>query len=143
MQHYEGDNIGGIFKLEYCPHYGFSSFNPAVLAAGYTWHEIPFKGESCELFLKLDTTPHGPLFTYSGPFAIHNQRDEVETTLFPYVGKHLVLRLTDMNGRVYIIGAPDAPVELSLGAKSGQRYVDENGTGFSFEVAQIDKAVAV
>ncbi len=143
MQHYEGNNIGGIQKVEHCPHYGFSGFYPAVLANGYAWAEIPIKPESGALYLKVDDTVHGLLYTYSGPFFLHNQRDEVEDELYPILGTSRILRITDMNGRIYIIGAPGCPVTITLNASTGQRYVDENGAGFSFQVEQTTKAVHV
>lgn len=143
MTHFEGDNIGSIRKLEYCPHYGFSSFNPAVLAAGFSWLEIPFKDESCQLFLKIRDTDQGILYSYSGPFTIHHQRDEVESALFPYVGKHLIFRLTDMNGRVYIIGLPGSPTSLNIDTKTGIRFTDENGSSFVFEIDQTVKAFSI
>jgi hypothetical protein len=141
LQFHEGDNIGSILKLEAAPHYDFSGFNPVAFHFGKGWIDIPFKEESGVLQLKADDTDHGISFNYAGRFFIHKQRADVRSTLYPFLGQHLILKVTDLNGEVYIIGKPGCPVTLELSATTGQRYADENGMEFQFKIEQDSVAV--
>ncbi|MNL18008.1 hypothetical protein D3C87_1391310 [compost metagenome] len=141
MNYYEGDNIGACAKAEFIEHYNLASFNPAVPLAGESWTEIPFKVETCQLQIKILNTENGPVYTYSGKWKMHNMRDEVDDVMFKLVGQITVLRLTDMNGRIYVIGAPGMPVNISINQDTGERFVNENGSEFIFSIDQPFAAV--
>ncbi|MNL59804.1 hypothetical protein D3C87_1835590 [compost metagenome] len=68
-------------------------------------------------------------------------RDEVDKIMMPLLGKKVIFRLTDMNGRVYLIGSPDDGVNLSINQNTGQTYVNENGSEFLFDIAQVYPAL--
>jgi hypothetical protein len=142
MNYYEGDNIGSIKAIDIIRCDLPTGFNPAVLPIGAVWTSIPFKQESGVLVPKIDVSDNGPVYNYSGSFLIPNMRDEVDLLLMPFCGKAIaILRITDMNGRVYIIGSPDAPVTLNLAATTGQKYINENGAMFNFLVEQTTAAL--
>ena len=143
MNYYENDNIGGIRTLEIIWHNLPIAFNPVYLPIGSNWTNIPFKDESGKLTIKTEASENGTIYTYAGTFFIHNMRDEVDQVLLPFCGEAVcIMRITDMNGRVYIIGTPDAPVTLNVSASTGEKYSNENGTGFSFTVDQSAPALA-
>ena len=136
MNFYEGDNFGSISKIDIALHSDFASFDPASFQDDKSWTSIPFKDESGRLGINNSLTPSGIVYTYKGSFFIHHLRDEIFEGLDPYRGQKSVLRLTDMNGKTYIIGAPGFPVTLSVDGDTGMRYIDENGAAYSFTVEQ-------
>lgn len=136
MDHYEGDNIGSLLKAEFAMHTDFDSFNPVSLKEGKAWTNIPFKEQSGKITGSSEDSENGNIFTYQGKFFIHRIREEVRTELHPYLGQHIVMRLTDLNGETYIIGAPGMPVTLSVTSDTGENYTNENGSLFSFSISQ-------
>ncbi|RYD76892.1 MAG: hypothetical protein EOP55_10495 [Sphingobacteriales bacterium] len=136
MNHFEGDNIGSLLKAEIAHHSDFDNFNPAVFKAGKDWINIPFKEESGSFKGGNEDSDNGQIYSYEGKFFIHRVREEVRKALHPFLGQHGVMRLTDLNGEVYIIGAPGMPVTLTVTAGTGEKYSSENGSLFSFAVVQ-------
>lgn len=142
MNYYEGDNIGGAKKIEIIRCDLPIGFNPVQLPIGAIWTNIPFKEETGVLAVKTEATDNGPVFTYSGSLTAPNMRDEVDQVLFPFCGKAIaIVRYTDMNNRVYILGSPDCPVTVNLAAYTGQKYINENGSTFNFSVDQSSAAL--
>jgi hypothetical protein len=142
MNYYEGDNIGSIKAVEIIRHDLPIGFNPVYLPIGSTWTLIPFREENGELVLKTEESDNGPIYTYSGSFFVHNMRDEVDQVMIPFCGKAIaILRIMDMNDRVYIIGTPDAPVTINANGSTGKKYTNENGITFNFTVDQTTEAL--
>lgn len=143
MNYFEGDNIGSLRAVDIIRKDLPIGMNPVQLPYGADWTSIPLKDEGGILQLKTTDSDNGPVYTYSGSFLVPNMRDEVDQVLLPLCGKEIcILRLTDMNGRLYIIGTPDAPVTLNIAATTGQKYSNENGSTFNFTVDQTSAAVA-
>jgi len=136
MEHYQGDNIGSIAKFEITNHYSLSGFNPLTFSPGGSWMSVPFKEQSGELRETTENTENGPLYTYTGSIFLANQRDEVDLIMRTYLGQRSVIRITDMNGRVYIIGSPVLPVTLTSSGETSKTYTGENGKEFQFKVEQ-------
>lgn len=141
MTLYEGDNIGSVQKAEIIEHYKIQSMNPVVLKPGTSWIDIPFKDESGNLFLKTEDSDNGPIYNYTVQLFINNMRAEVDSALNGFLTPVGVLRVTDMNDRVYIIGAPDRPVTMNETGGTGQKYINENGSMFDFTSAQSERAL--
>lgn len=140
MEYYEGDNIGGLAKIEAIEHNNILSLDPLIIATGSAWFEIPFKEESGRMSPKSEMTANGRVFTYAGRFFLQRLRNEVDIAITPYLDDVAVLRITDMNGRVSIIGAPSTPVTIGESADTGQRYVNENGIEYTFTIDQYFRA---
>lgn len=141
MNYYQGDNIGSLASVEIALHTDFAGFNPVNFLNGKGWTLVPFKDESGNMSFKVDETANGTVYTYAGRFFLQNLRNEVEETLYPFIGQRAVMRLIDMNGRVYIIGAPGTPVTLAVSGGTGDKYASENGQEFSFKSEQIGPAL--
>lgn len=135
MNFFEGDNIGSLAKLEITLHSNFDNFNPAVLSAGKTWLNIPFKEQTGSLQIETADTENGNVYTYTGDFFINRLRPEL-AELNAYLGQFVVMRITDLNGEVYIIGAPGMPVTLTLAGGTGKKYTSENGASYIFVIEQ-------
>lgn len=143
LSQYEGDQLGSIKKVEAAYHTSFTSFNPAVFAGAASWQQIQFTEETGSLFLKVNGTSQGLLYKYSGGFGVPKLRDEAEDALLPLIGKVLILRITDMNDRIYIIGAPNIPVSLELDGETGNEFKNASGYRIAFSVEQTWKAFSL
>ncbi|MNK53034.1 hypothetical protein D3C87_719850 [compost metagenome] len=136
MELYEGDNIGSLLSVEIAHQADFASFNPAIFKAGKDWVNVPFVPEKARFNLGEEETKNGPLFSYGGDFFLNKLRDEVFTDLHKYIGRKAVLKLTDLNGEVYIIGAPGYPCTLAFDGGTGGNYTDANGGKYQFKTDQ-------
>ena len=134
METFEGNNIGGLSKLEICFHTDLASYNPAVFKAGKAWLDIPFDDESAVLDFNAEETDQGNLYNYTGRVELRKQRPDVKAALYPYIGRNSIIKATDMNGEVSILGAPGLAVKLSAQAKTGAKYIDKNSLTIAFEV---------
>jgi hypothetical protein len=141
MNLYEGDNFGSVQKAEIIEHYKIASVNPIVLKPGMSWTIIPFKEESGNLFLKTEDSDNGRIYNYTVQLFINNMRNEVDTTMDKFLTAVGVLRVTDMNDRIYIIGGPDAPASMTETSTTGQKFTNENGSMFDFTSAQSERAL--
>lgn len=141
MEHYEGDNIGSIAECLITFPFAFSHF-PGILNSGYTWEKIPFNPGTGNLFLKVADSDNGPVYTYNGGGRVHRMRKEADDMIFEYIVNGGVMKVTDMNGKVYIIGNPDAPVTVSLSGGTGTNYTDENGMDIQFKIEQGEPALS-
>ena len=143
MKYYENDNIGSTKYVDIILHSLPIAFRPLYLPIGADWIRIPIKEDFGELRIKTESTDNGPVYTYYGNFFVHNMRDEVDEVLLPFCGRAIaIMRITDMNDRVYIIGTPDAPVTLNIDAGTGKKWINENGSAFNFTVDQTSPATA-
>ena len=133
-------NIGSIQKLEFVFHTDISTYNPVVLNAGIVWEELEFLPENASLSLTVAETDNGPLFTYRIIAAHAQLRDEVETLLNKYIGNRAVIRVTDHNDRVYILGAPGLPCLLDYSGNTGSSPSEQNAYVINIQVAQPYKA---
>lgn len=136
MIFFEGDNIGGIQKLEVAHQAYFTGFNPATLAAGKAWAEIPFIPQSAQLQMSEEDSANGTIYEYNLTFAINRVRMELFEQLNIFVGSCTVFRITDMNDDVYIIGAPGYPCTLAATGNTGAQYTDANGMGYKVKNEQ-------
>lgn len=143
FQEFIGDIIGSIYKMEAAHHTDLTGFAPVEFLAGKGWQQIPFAEENGELRLAVQETDNGLVYAYSGTVAIQRLRPEVQLALLPYLGQGSVLRITDMNDQVYIIGAPGLPVNLQLDGSTGQQFTGRNGYTLSFSISQNFEAQAV
>jgi hypothetical protein len=141
MDYYEGDNLGSIKAIEVIEHFNLLNTNPVQIRSGSAWMSIPFKEESGKMNMKSVLSDNGRIYTYSGRFFFNNMRKEIEDGLSPYLDDVAVLRVTDMNGRSYLIGAPGSPVTIAENGDTGQRYINENGIEYTFAIEQSVRAV--
>jgi hypothetical protein len=141
MNIYEGDNFGSVQNAEIIEHYKIASVNPIVLKPGMSWISIPFKEESGNLFLKTEDSDNGTIYNYTVQLFINNMRNELDAELGKFLTSTGVLRVTDMNDRVYIIGGPDKPVAMNETSTTGQKFTNENGSMFDFTSSQSERAL--
>lgn len=136
LELYEGDLLGSIKRIDAALVNQFTSFNPAVFASGYAWQEIGFTDESAQLRLSVQDSEQGSIFKYTGRFSIPKLRSIAEDALLQINGKKAVLKITDMNDRVYIIGSPYHPVTIEIDGDTGMEYRNASSYTLNFAIEQ-------
>lgn len=134
MEIFEGNNIGSLKKVEIVLSADVESLYPLTLKSGKTFTQIPLTPQKNQLSIKTEETDNGTVFAYTGKFYVHNIRQTVNQAMQPFLGKRSVMRLTDMNSQVYILGYPGNGVTLTKTASTGENYTSQNGTEFNFSV---------
>lgn len=133
MEHFEGNNIGGLLSIEICLHKIPTGYNPVTFPSGHNWLNIPFNTETGELNPDAKDSENGNIHSYAGRFFLHRLRPEFKEQLNIFLGKRSILRLTDMNGETYIIGSPDCPALLELNSGTGRKFASTNGAEYIFK----------
>lgn len=140
MQEYQGNNIGSIAVFEIAHQMDLLGFNPVTFKAGSSWKKIPFREQGGKIKEVIEETDNGMLCTYSGSIVLPCMRDEVDLVMDKFLGRRSVVKITDMNGRIYIIGAPGLPVEIGSTGDTGENFTNENAKQFDYKIAQPFKA---
>uniref|UniRef100_F4C2E2 Uncharacterized protein n=1 Tax=Sphingobacterium sp. (strain 21) TaxID=743722 RepID=F4C2E2_SPHS2 len=138
---FEGDNIGSLAVIEIAHINDFLNFNPPLFREGRDWKQIEFLPESGQLSPTYEEDDNGNVYSYKGSFSIKRPSIEEESAMLPFIGKKSVLRLTDMNMRVRIIGLPDCPVAVKMTGTTGNKYTSAPSNDYSFAVDQPVKAI--
>lgn len=136
----QNDNIGSIQKFEIVLQTDVESFAPVVLKSGKTWLEIEPLPETGSLRFSTNETDNGTLFNYAVAFKHSKLSQTTEDALDVFVGKRSVLKVTDMNDRVYIIGAPGLPCDFSYDGDTGNSPTEQNAYTINAGVAQTFRA---
>jgi hypothetical protein len=134
------DVLGSIQKMELVLHSDLESFNPVVLDAGISWDEVELLPDNAKLRFAVDDTENGKLFNYAVAIKHTLLRPAVEDVLDKYVGKRAVVRVMDMNDRVYIIGHPGNGCILNYSGDTGNNAADQNAYDISVIVSQTFRA---
>lgn len=134
MEIFEGNNIGSLKKVEIILRDYIQSLNPLVLKAGKSFTEIPLTPQKNLLSEESEETDNGTVFKYAGKFYVHRIRKSIKDEMRIFLGKRTVMRLTDMNDEVSIIGYPGNEVTLTTKATTGESFTSQNGIEYNFSV---------
>ncbi|MFD2741953.1 MULTISPECIES: hypothetical protein [Sphingobacterium] len=134
---HQGDNIGGIAKVQIAHITDFKSFNPVSFHPNKGWQEIAFIPSSGTMKGEEKDSDNGVYHHYEGLFEIQYQSNVVSFKLRTYIGKVSVLKITDLNGRSRVIGTPEEPVTVSRSSDTGSAPKDMNHNVVTFSVDQL------
>lgn len=140
MEQYEGDNIGSIYELLVIEHYKIQKMNPVTLLPGASWLNVPIRDQSGRIRSRVSASDNGPIYSYQVEAFINHMREEVNVAMDIFHQGIAVLKVTDMNDRVYILGEPNRPVTMEESGDSGQGFASENGTSFDFSISMDHRA---
>lgn len=138
---YEGDNIGGIAKLEIAHVQDFKSFNPVSFHPNKFWKEITFHPNSGLLKDEVNDSDHGQYYSYAASVKITHRDKELEQIIDRLIGQCSVIRVTDMNGYRQVIGSPEAAVLITRSGDTGSAPTDVNQYILNFTVSQPERAL--
>lgn len=128
----EKKSRGGICKLEvYDLENGVSSFSdiqdlqlfsPPTFPGGFDWEELNFQRWSAKLDENRRESNGADLYSFTLSCVIHLDSADRFHILHDAQRKEYLIKVTDLNGIVRIIGNPDEPVSIisqkrSIGAK--------------------------
>ncbi|MGJ1295544.1 hypothetical protein ACR777_15160 [Sphingobacterium spiritivorum] len=138
---HQDDNIGGLLSVEIAHVTDFSGFNPVVFKPGKNFQKVDILPLSGSLKDDEEFSNSGTAYTYAGIFKIHHPTAILENAIRPYIGLCSVLKLTDLNGRIRIVGSPACPVLLKRTGDSGLKPSDMAHNEFKFSVTQPHPAI--
>lgn len=138
---HEGDNIGGVLSFEIAHVNELISSDPIRFKPGKIWRSINFHPNSGIFKEEENESEHGLFYSYAGSFKIHRKSRETDSLLRYYLGTSSLIRITDQNGLVQVIGGIDFPVTLTKSSDTGSNPTDMNQVNYSFSVSQIQKAL--
>lgn len=136
-QIHEGDNIGGILKVQIALLSELESFAPIVFKSGKSWKEIEIYPESGMFKSDVPHGDNGKYYSYAGSFKIHFPNRKDENAFDKFIGPVNVMRITDLNRYVQVIGSPEEPVTFSRTYESGSKVTDLSHNSFTFSVSQL------
>jgi|SRR5690606_14363607 len=139
---HEGDNIGGIRRIQIALITDFKSFAPIQFKPGKNWQEIEIYPDSGLLKSDAQHGDNGKYYTYAGSFKIHHPSRKDENSIDRFIGPVSVMRITDHNKYAQVIGTPDEPVTLARSSDTGTKLTDLAHNAFTFTVSQLYKALA-
>jgi hypothetical protein len=143
MEIFEGNNIASLKKVEVILQDDIESLNPLALKSGKSFLNVPLTPQKNNLTIATEDSENGTVYNHSGKFFLHRVREEIFTSLGNFVGRRSVLRLTDMNNVIYILGTKDNCVLLNFKANTGESYTAQNGVEFTFSVDMAFRAPAI
>jgi len=121
ISRHTGINIGGlnpvswIFKEDVA---GFT-YNDTTLYCcvtpkiGKSWNSLYGTPETIQLESEQQDTPGGMKFLYKLKILVPKDREAVESELFRMTGRCLIIKLTDKNGVIRLLGTMESPMKLT------------------------------
>ena len=139
---YEGDNIGGILRVQIALISDLESFAPVIFKPGKSWREIEIYPDSGLFKSDVQHVDNGRFYTYAGSFKIHFPNRSDENKLDAYVGPLSIMRITDFNRYTQVIGSPGEPVLFGRSFESGTKLTDLAHNSFVFSVSQLSPSLS-
>lgn len=129
------DNIPGAYTLEYVYKEDVDSIDDDVtLKSGKAWDTIPATRGTIQPSTKQKDSDGGAIFETSVKFKIPKDESGYTDTLKTLSARNLILRETDKNGTVRIIGTLDFPARLQF------EISKSSYNGYDCEITQTDIA---
>jgi hypothetical protein len=138
------DNLGGFSKVEFAYVYEILNCYKARnrkyvnLSPGCNWKQFPSRVLGIEF---MQTSENGEIFTQNGTIElIKNQISEEMLNKINFIKTDgCVLKLTDSNNQVHIVGSEKYPVLGSLTPIPGKKVSDLNHVVFNWSCHSIDE----
>lgn len=129
------DNIPGTYTLEYVYKEDVESIDTDVnLKAGKAWDTIPTTRGSIQSSTKQKDSDGGAIFETSVKFKIPKDESDFTDTLNVLSARYIIVRETDKNSTVRIIGTLDFPARLQF------EISKSSYNGYDCEITQTDIA---
>ena len=137
-----GFNLGNISKIEIAPFYFFDSITnnktdientKIVIKSSYNWQNIYFTPETAKYSSPSKPTPAGEIYTPTLIFRIPKIRRVIYQELNEFIGIKLVVKLTDGNGAVMLLGNKTEGLSLSFSKTAPGNVSAYNGTSITIK----------
>ena len=116
-----GINLGGINSVSWIYPEDVAIFNSSdsslycliVPKTGKSWNSLYCTPETIQLESEQQDTPGGMKYLYKLKMLVPKDRITVEDELFRMTGRQLIIKLTDKNGTIRILGTMESPMKLT------------------------------
>ena len=116
-----GINLGGLNPVSWIYREDVALFNcsDSTLSCvvypkiGKNWNSIYGTPETMQLDSEQQDTPAGVKYLYKLKILVPKDRAPVEAELFRMTGRQLIIKLTDKNGTIRILGTMESPMKLT------------------------------
>lgn len=139
---HEGDNIGGLLRIQIALASDFETFAPIRFKQGKQWQDIDIYPDSGLFKSDVQHGDNGRYYTYAGNFKIHHPNRKDENSIDAFIGPVSIMRITDHNKYTQVIGTPDEPVTLARSLDTGTKPTDLSHNAFTFSVSQLYPALS-
>ena len=116
-----GINIGGLNPVSWIYREDVAIFSGSdsslyclvVPKPGKSWNALYGTPETIQLESEQQDTPGGMKYLYKLKMLVPKDRITVEDELFRMTGRQLIIKLTDKNGTIRILGTMESPMKLT------------------------------
>ncbi len=116
-----GINLGGINSINWMYCEDISLFNISATSlycaitpiTGKDWNSFYATPETMQLDSEQQDTPSGIKYVYKLKALIPKDRIDVENQLFQMTGRCLILKITDKNNTIRILGTMNSPMKIT------------------------------
>ena len=121
ISRHTGINIGGLNPVSWIFREDIAGFTyndttlhcTVILKTGKSWNSLYGTPETIQLESENQDTPAGMKYLYKLKILVPKDRALVESELFRMTGRQLIIKLTDKNGTIRILGTMESPMKLT------------------------------
>ena len=137
---HEGFNLGSIAKIQFAPFHYFESITKSktdikesdiIFNSGKTWIESYFTPGTAKYSDYGKQTPSGIIHLHNLIFNVPKIRRELYAELYKYMGIRIVVKLTDANGAIMLLGDKIQGLKMSFTKTLPGDTASYNGTSIT------------
>jgi len=134
-------NMGSVQKIEFCDVTLISSIprmqnqlisDPIVFSAGGSWTEIYFTKETSGLSEQEKTSEQGPHYDILINGLLPKRAQATDGQMVDLHGTEFVVKITDGNGKVKLVGSKDSPLRLQTDRTTQPQPEGRNALTYKF-----------
>ena len=119
---HSGINIGGIDSVSWIFKEDIQGLTlsdttlycTVILKTGKLWNSLYGSPETMLVETEHQDTPSGMKYLYKLKVLVPKDRPQVELELFRMIGCHLMVKVTDKNGTIRILGTMECPMKMTV-----------------------------
>ena len=121
ISRHTGINIGGLNPVSWIFREDVAGFTfnettlfcSVTLKTGKSWNSLYGTPETIQLESESQDTPSGMKYLYKLKKFVPKDRPEVESELLRMTNRRLILKVTDKNGTIRLLGTMDSPMKMT------------------------------
>jgi len=121
INRHTGINIGGLNPVSWVFREDVAGFTfnettlfcSVSLKTGKSWNSLYGTPETIQLESESQDTPSGMKYIYKLKKFVPKDRPEVESELLRMTGRRLILKVTDKNGTIRLLGTMETPMKMT------------------------------
>ncbi|MBS7565139.1 hypothetical protein KHS38_12060 [Mucilaginibacter sp. Bleaf8] len=148
---FKKQNVGSIIKIEYAPTFAFIRFIPTSITTikstgidfrpGYGWEAINCSQDTMGHQQDMSANDNGESWAHQVVGYIPGDEQAIEDPLADMSRLRYVVRITQANGTVKIVGSPRYPLDFDLKSATSNTYAGQLGTSLVFAATSAGRAL--